>query len=138
MQPVVTTDRFPLVEVCVKGVMPPGGMEALVTTYRALAARGPRMALLVDTRAFDAANTDARTRERDATIYRAAAAELRASIVCEARIVHSTVARYVITAFDGLTGVPWPTASFTTPAEAEAWVQRQLANDPVHFSRASA
>ncbi len=138
MNPIVTTDRFPIVDVCVKGVMPPDGTASLVDTYRALSARGQRMGLLVDLRAFDASNTDARTRKRDAAIYRAASAELRASIVCEARIVHSTVARYVITAFDWLTGVPWPSASFTTPAEAEAWIQRQLAQDPVYFSRASA
>ncbi len=138
MNPIVTTDRFPIVDVCIKGVIPPGGMEGLVATYRAVSARGARFALLVDARALDASNTDARTRKRDAAVYRAASAELRASIVCEARIVHSTVARYVITAFDWLTGVPWPSASFTTPAEAEAWARRQLAQDPVYFSRASA
>jgi hypothetical protein len=138
VQPVVTTDRFPLVDVRLQRAMPRDGMVQLVDTYRSLADRGQRMALVIDLRAFDAATSGARDRAHDAAVYRAAAAELRASIVCEARVVHNTVARYIITAFDWLTGVPWPTANFTTPAEAEAWVRRHLSHDVVQFSRASA
>jgi hypothetical protein len=122
--------RFPIVDVRIVGAVSAQDITGLLATCQEIArGRNKRMAVLVDMRRYDALTSDAAARSRTAAIYRKAVPALSGSVVCEARVVSSAIARYIITALDWLTGTPWPTASFTAPDEAEQWVKRQLAED---------
>jgi hypothetical protein len=137
MSPLVSADRFPLIDVRLKAPLPAVETESIMASYRSLAGRGKRIALIVDMRGFDAAKADPKQRRMSGDIYRKASVELRPSIVCEARVIPGALARYALTAFTWITGSPWPSATFSTAEEAEAWVRAKLAKDAEHFSAAA-
>jgi len=65
---------------------------------------------------------------------RAAAAEvfarhqdvLKSVTICEARVASDRLTRGVLTAFDWLTGSPWPRATFGKVRDAEEWIGARL------------
>ena len=121
----------------IPGAFSPEDTAAIVADYRELSRRRQRMGVLVDMRSYDAAASTAPARKRSAAIFQEATGALRPTMVCEARVVSGAVLRYVLTAFDWMTGTPWPRANFSTTAEAEEWVRRHLADDAMRFPDAS-
>ncbi len=123
----IRSDRFPIVDIEIKATATTEDVEDIFRGYAAVVPRGQRAALIIDLRNVTSVGVSAADRKRAAGLFDAHAASMVSITACEARIVSHALTRGVLTAIDWLTGTKWPCATFTSPADADAWVARQMA-----------
>lgn len=124
----VDSSRAPLVVVRYPAIVKPGAIQLLFDHYSELTRRRGDIAWLIDFTSFNPVTAPANRRKEAAEVFAAHREMLAASTCCEARVVHNTLARGILTAFDWLTGNKWPTASFATFVEAERWIEQTTRN----------
>jgi uncharacterized protein YbbC (DUF1343 family) len=132
---VVRTHRLPIVGVEFPSFFDEAQYRELFARYRSLSLEHGRIAYIIDMRKFNPLKASAALRKQAAEVFNENVSHLVTATVCEARIVSDQLTRGVVTAFDWLTGTKWPCRTFTSPSEAEDWVQKQLADGKASPSR---
>lgn len=123
---VINLSQFPVVAVVYPERPTIPDVAELFEVYADLAKAGARVGYTIDMRRFDPAVADAKTRAQAVAIFKKHEVALKASTICEARIVPGSVTREVLTAFDWMTGDKWPCANMSNAADAVAWVHERL------------
>jgi hypothetical protein len=126
---VVSTREWPIVRVDYPPEFTLESYRALFAHFAALAARGDRVAWLIDLTRFDPLGATATQRRLAAQVFEEHRAPLVAGSVCEARVIEGAITRGVLTAFDWLTLHKWPCTNVATEAEARAWIATKMDED---------
>jgi hypothetical protein len=121
---VVSSSAWPLVVVHFPPKWERADWDASIEEVRALLARGERFALISNT--IGSQTPNASERRRTADFFEANEAALRATVAGWAIATDSVLARGAITAITWLRAPPFPSATFATMAQAEAWCRAQL------------
>jgi hypothetical protein len=126
---ILRTERLPIIEVEYPPTLDETEYRDLFATYCSLSVEHGRVAYIIDMRSFHPLTVSVADRKLAAQIFREHASYLVPATVCEARLVSTPLTQGILTAFDWLTGTKWPCRTFTSPDEAEVWVQQLLADD---------
>ncbi len=98
----------------------------LFAAYHRIATQHPRVAWIVDLRAFNPILAPAKVRRAFADHYEQNRKVIEASAICEARIFGSSVMCGVVTAIDWLVGRAYPSKNFGTLVAARDWARSML------------
>ncbi len=123
----IRTGRLPVVEVTFPAELVIADFERAFEVYAQLAGEHDTLIFRTDLRAVNMSFMSAKRRRDMAAVFTRYAPVILPVFVGDARIVANEAIRGLATAFDWLTGRPWPTASFTSAADADAWIDKQLA-----------
>lgn len=123
----IDESRLPLVRVVYSEVVTVDALKAVFERYVLLSRRHPRIAYLIDLTRYNPVLGPADVRKTTSDLLVRHLDVLSRVTVCEARVVPSALIRAAMVAFDSVTTKKWPCANFATQAEAEAWIQEQLA-----------
>jgi len=128
----ISQRRLPIVDVVFRGdTIDVGEYEATFQQYARIAERGEAVLWLIDMRDFSPLRIDAAVRKQASEVFLRYQTRLLPVSVAEARITSNSLTRYVLTAFDWLTGAnKWPCRQFTSETEALAWLGGELARAP--------
>ncbi len=131
-QPIaIDESRAPLVRVTVIGRQDVRGYRGMLEGLADVFRRAPgRYVMVLDMRQFNPFSVDARMRREGAEVWRRDAELWRRSIVGEARVVHNSLTKNILTGIDWLLGEDrWPIQHFVDIDEAEAWLAELKAAD---------
>ncbi len=125
--PTIDERQWPLIFVDWAGPVSLEEIDAHFDQMTALMGRGQRFAVVMDIQQVLA--MPAEQRKRTAARLKELAPKGERTVICNAHIVRSSLAKGMLSAIYWIAPPPFPTKVFTDRAEAEAWARERMAAD---------